>query len=170
MEPFIFSKKKMKARKIIGHKIICDSRSCYPQREGCHSEIHFDEKEIIWDYANLPDRALKLKDAFPSLYNIDVKNLSKENITGIEFGYIYCPVCGEKLFYGTRELILPLIEELLDAHIPDIPENALKEAVDYYKGNLYTPLKDLLEKDDVKRGRREASAFVSYTYGPLEDV
>lgn len=160
----------MKVKKIIGHKIICDERSCHPQRSGCHSEIHFADDEIIWAYENLQDRSLKLKDVFPSLYNIDSQNINKDDITGIEFGYIYCPVCGEKLFYGTRELLLPLIEDVYDAHIPDLPEGALNKAVEYYKGNLYTPIKDLLERDDIKRGRREASAFVSYTYGPLEEV
>lgn len=160
----------MKIRRIDGHKILCDRRSCYPQREGCHTEIYFTEDEIIWEYDNLPDRTIKLKDVFPYLSELNVRDINTEYITGTEFGHIICPVCGEKLFYGTRELKLPLIDKVLAAG--NSPENlsSLEEAVSYYRGNMYSPLKDLIDKDDIQRGQKEASAFVSYTHGPLEEV
>lgn len=159
----------MKVKRIVGHKINCDRRSCHPQHEGCHSEIYFTDDEIIWDYEILEDRSIKLRDIFPDLYKADINNLSKEFITGVEFGYIYCPICEEKLYYGTRELYLTLIKNAMSLPDSDEKKVLLAEALEYYKGNLFTPFKDLLEKDDIKRGQREASVFVSYTYGDFED-
>ena len=160
----------MRVKRIDGHKILCDRRSCHPQHEGCHSEIHFKDEEIIWDYEILEDRSVKLRDIFPNLYKIDIDHLDKDFITGIEFGYIYCPICGEKLYYGARELYLTLIKNAMSMPDSDERTTLLIEAINYYKGNLYSPFKDLLEKDDIKRGQREASAFVSYTYGDFEEV